>query len=171
MYMEGLEEPRSSGSASKESPKHPTKDLSFPPVIVMCKLFDTVPVLQIYITSAHKSTHCCSNGRTEMIPCTTTHTAKSNQVFCPPSATKYPTPSSRRVNNNILQCMRDLHSADLPIGTTEPITSHNECLQVAKSSAIAKHLTEWSDILWKDSHNHGLIYYGKTAITQGIQQS
>ena len=55
--------------------------------------------------------------------------------------------------------MRDLHSADLPIGTTEPITSHNESLQVVKSSAIAKHLTEWSGILWK------------TSITQGIQQS
>ena len=51
--------------------------------------------------------------------------------------------------------MRDLHSADLPIATTEPITSHNECLQVVKSSAIAKHLTEWSDILWKDSHTPG----------------
>jgi len=60
------------------------------------------------------------------------------------------------VTNNILQWMRDLHSADLPIGTTEPITSHNESLQVAKSSAIAKHLTEWSDILWKDSHNPGI---------------
>ena len=54
--------------------------------------------------------------------------------------------------------MRDLHSADLPIGTAGPITSHNESLQVVKSSAIAKHLTEWSGILWK------------TSIAQGIQQ-
>jgi len=53
--------------------------------------------------------------------------------------------------------MRDLHSADLPIATTEPITSHNEYLQVVKSSAIAKHLTERPDIL-----------YGTTAIPQGI---
>ena len=59
------------------------------------------------------------------------------------------------VTNNILPWMKDLHSADLPIATTEPITSHNECLQVVKSSAIAKHLTEWSDILWKDSHTPG----------------
>jgi len=69
---------------------------------VMCKLFDTivlmygersnlswgnwenpVPVLQIYMTSAHKSTHNCSNGRTGMIPCTTTHPAKSNHILCP----------------------------------------------------------------------------------------
>ena len=51
--------------------------------------------------------------------------------------------------------MRELHSADLPIPTTEPITSHNECLQVVKSFAKAKHLTEWSDIPWKDSHTPG----------------
>ena len=51
--------------------------------------------------------------------------------------------------------MKDLHSADLPIATTEPITSHNECLQVVKSSAIAKYLTKGSDILWKDSHTPG----------------
>ena len=68
----------------------------------MCKLFDTivlmygersnlswgnwenpVPVLQIYMTSAHKSTHNCSNGRTGTILCTTTHPAKSNHILCP----------------------------------------------------------------------------------------
>jgi len=59
-----------------------------------------IPVLQIYITSAHKSTHCCSNGRTEMIPCTATHPAKSNQVFCLPSATKYPTLSSWSIHHS-----------------------------------------------------------------------
>jgi len=48
-----------------------------------------VPVLQIYTTSAHKSIHCCSNDRTGMIPPTTTHPTKSNQVFCLPPATKY----------------------------------------------------------------------------------
>ena len=42
-----------------------------------------VSVLQIYNTSAHKSTHSCSNGRTGMIPCTTTHPAKSNHILCP----------------------------------------------------------------------------------------
>jgi len=57
------------------------------------------------------------------------------------------------VTNNILPWMKDLHSADLQIGTTESITSHNESLQVVKSSVIAKHLTEWS------------------GISQGIQQS
>ena len=42
------------------------------------------------------------------------------------------------VTNNLLPWVRDLHSAGLPIGTTEPITSHNESLQVVKWSAIAK---------------------------------
>jgi len=62
------------------------------------------------------------------------------------------------VTNNFLPWVRDLHSAGLQIGTTESITSHNESFQVVKWSAIAKHLTEWSGILWK------------TAIPQGIQQ-
>ena len=93
-----------------------------------------------------------------MIPPTTTHPAKSNQVFCLPQRPNIPHYLAEeyiQVTNNILPWMRDLHSADLPIATTEPITSHNKCLQVVKSSAIAKHLTEWSDILWKDSHTPG----------------
>jgi len=87
-----------------------------------------------------------------MIPSTTTHPAKSNQVFCLPQLPHYLAEEYFQVTNIILPWMRDLHSADLPIATTEPITSHNECLQGVKSSAIAKHRTEWSDILWKDSH-------------------
>jgi len=50
--------------------------------------------------------------------------------------------------------MRDLHSAG-SANCHHRITSHNECLQVMKSSAIAKHRTEWPDILWKDSHTPG----------------
>ena len=81
-----------------------TKTLSFPPVMqchvqiiwyysTACSMLwrrgmgngqiwgnweNPVLVLQIilYITSAHKSTHSCSNGRTGMIPCTTTQSAK-----------------------------------------------------------------------------------------------
>jgi len=113
-------------------------------------------------SSAHKSTHCCSNGRTEMIPCTATHPAKATKYFVYPQLPNIPhylAEAYITVTNNILPWMKDLHSADLPIGTTESITSHNESLQVVKSSAIAKHLTEWSGILWK------------TSISQGIQQS
>ena len=65
--------------------------------------------------------------------------------------------------------MRDLHSADLPIATTEPITSHNKCLQVVKSSAIAQHLTEWPDILWKDSHTPGI--YNKVQTLPAVQDN
>jgi len=50
--------------------------------------------------------------------------------------------------------MRDLHSTG-SANCHHRITSHNECLQVMKSSAIAKHRTEWLDILWKDSHTPG----------------
>ena len=113
-------------------------------------------LVSIYTTSAHKSTHCCSNGRTGTIPSNTTHPAKSNQVFCLPQLPHYLAVEYIQVTNYILPWMRDLHSADVPIATTQPITSHNECLQVVKSSAIAKHLTEWPDILWKHSHTPGI---------------
>ena len=98
-----------------------------------------VPVLQVYTTSAHKSIHCCSNGRTGMIPSTTTHPTKSNQVFCLPPATKYPTLSSRRIHPSNQLRWEISTQLICQFYTTEPITSHNECLQVVKSSAIAKH--------------------------------
>jgi len=98
-----------------------------------------------------------------MIPSTTTHPTKSNQVFCLPQLPNIPHYLAEeyiRVTNNILPWMRDLHSADLQIATTEPITSHNECLQVVKSSANSQ---TPNGMVW--------IYYGKTAIHQGIQES
>ena len=91
-----------------------------------------VPVLQIYITIAHKSTHALLqfNGSTETIPCTTTQATKYFVRLQLSNIPHYLAEAYIRVTNNNLPWMKDLHSADLSIATTEPITSHNECLQV-----------------------------------------
>ena len=103
-------------------------------------------ILQIYITSSSTAAVTVELGRFLVLKAT-------KYIFCLqlPNIPHYLAEGYITVTNNELPGMRDLHSADLPIATTEPFTSDNECLQVVKPSAIAKHLTEWSDVLWKDS--------------------
>jgi len=96
-------------------------------------------------TRAHKTQRCCSTGRTVRFPLLLHSQLKATKYFVCPKLPHYLAEEYIQVTNNILPWMRDLHSANLPIATTEPITSHNECLQVVKLSAIAKHWTEWSD--------------------------
>jgi len=162
------------------------KTLSFPPLSVMCKLFDTIvlPVLYygaevwgmvkseeiekiqfqfckfILQVPTRAPTAAVMEGL-RWFPVLLHTQLKATKYFVYPQLPNIPHSLAEAyitVTNNLLPWVRDLHSAGLPIGTTEPITSHNESLQVVKSSAIAKHLTEWSGILWK------------TSIAQGIQQ-
>ena len=124
--MEGLEEPRSSGNASKESPKHPMKDLSFPPVIVMCKLFDTIvlPVLcydaevwgmvkseeiekiqfqfcKFILQVPTRAPTAAVMAELRRFPVLLhTQLKATKYVFCPPSATKYSTLSSRSIHQS-----------------------------------------------------------------------